>query len=137
MTNESNSAGKQSEDGSVRSSESARPSRVAAVLGATAVAAGAFGAHALVDVLTPDRLDTWNTAARYQLIHAVALLALSGFDVRRRGRVAALWTAGTLIFSGSLYLLCLSGIGVLGAITPIGGVLLIAGWCALALPPRA
>ncbi len=108
----------------------------AAIIGALGVAAGAFGAHALADTLTPQRLDTWNTAARYQLIHAVALLALLGASSSRVGLVARLWIVGVLVFSGTLYALCLSGVGALGAITPIGGVLLIAGWVCLALPSR-
>ena len=105
---------------------------VAAVLGATGVAAGAFGAHAIADSLSPSRLETWETAARYQLIHAVALLALAA----SRGHVGGLWTGrlwttGTLIFSGSLYALCLLDLSALGAIAPIGGLLLIAGWISL------
>lgn len=108
--------------------------RWAGALGALGVAAGAFGAHGLRDVLTPERLETWNTAARYELLHAVALAALgAGWDrVGRPGRVATAWIVGVLVFSGTLYALCLSGVGVLGAITPIGGVALIVGWALLA-----
>lgn len=108
--------------------------RLAAALGATAVAFGAFGAHGLKERLeASDSVATWETAAHYHLVHAVALLgcaALSATGTRVR-LATALLTAGTLIFSGTLYILCLTGQKWLGAITPIGGVLLIAGWLAL------
>lgn len=112
----------------------ARPSgsAVAAVLGATAVAAGAFGAHALDGHVTAARLGTWEVAARYQLVHAVVLLilALSPYAVATAlsARVIA---AGTGIFAGSLYLLVLLDQPWLGAVTPIGGLLLIGGWASL------
>jgi uncharacterized membrane protein YgdD (TMEM256/DUF423 family) len=107
----------------------------AALLGATAVAAGAFGAHALVDAIPPERLETWRTAASYQLVHAVLLasLAVHG-DPRPWAR--RLLTGGVLVFAGTLYLLVLLDLPVLGAITPIGGASLIAGWAALAFAPR-
>jgi uncharacterized membrane protein YgdD (TMEM256/DUF423 family) len=101
-----------------------------------AVAAGAFGAHALRDTLTPDRLDTWKVAASYQLIHAVALVALGASGRLTTGLGvwgAVLLVAGCLIFSGSLYALCLSGIGKLGAITPLGGLAFISGWVLIAV----
>ena len=104
-----------------------------ALLGAIGVALGAFGAHALADRLTDARLSTFETAARYQLVHALAIVAaaLVGGD---RARVAgALFAAGVLLFSGSLYALALTGIRVLGAIAPIGGACFIAGWVLLAL----
>lgn len=105
--------------------------RIAAILGATAVALGAFGAHGLADMLTETgRLDVWKTAALYHLAHAVVLLAL-GLSGKPCKLPALLILIGTLIFSGSLYALCLTQVGVLGAITPIGGTLLIAGWLAL------
>lgn len=103
----------------------------AAFLGATAVAAAAFGAHGLQDVLSAERLETWGTAARLQLVHAVALLALVAVPVRAKWP-ALLWIFGTFVFSGSLYALCLTGVSKLGAVTPIGGVSLIAGWTSLA-----
>lgn len=101
-----------------------------AVMGALAVGLGAFGAHGLKQHVTdPHLLDVWETAARYHLIHAVAVLALS---LHGRGRLSVrLWTAGVVVFSGSLYLMTLTGARWLGAITPIGGVLLILGWLAL------
>lgn len=97
-----------------------------------AVAAGAFGAHGLQGVLTASRLETWETAARYQMYHALALLFL-GLAAARRP--AARWSGpgillfgGTVVFSGSLYALALTGVGVLGAVAPIGGAALLAGW---------
>ena len=100
-------------------------------LGALAVALGAFGAHALQDTLTPERLETWNTAVTYQIWHVFALLLSvllsSTFSVNLRG-VCYLFISGIIIFSGSLYALCLTDISILGAITPIGGLCFIAGW---------
>ena len=107
-----------------------------AILAGTAVAAGAFGAHALQGRVDPRMLDTFATGARYQMFHAIALLAVAWGVVRWPGARIELagWllTAGTVVFSGSLYLMTLTGIRWLGAITPIGGVLLIAGWTVLA-----
>lgn len=104
--------------------------RVAAVLGALAVAAGAFGAHGLRDMVTPERLDVWRTGALYHLVHAVVLLGIAS---RPAPRVLpfALLTAGIVLFSGSLYLLVLLDAGWLGAVTPFGGVAFIAGWLAM------
>ena len=110
---------------------------MAAISGALGVAAGAFGAHGLKDRVEERMLDIWSTAAQYQLIHALALLAVALF--LGRSETTALKVAGhaffwgTLIFSGSLYVLALSGVRWLGAITPIGGALLIGGWIALLL----
>ncbi|MDP2315377.1 MAG: DUF423 domain-containing protein [Pseudomonadota bacterium] len=105
--------------------------RLAAVLGATAVAAGAFGAHALQDRVTPERLDTWHTASSYHLLHAVALLALS-LSPKPYRLPSVLFVVGILLFSGSLYTLVLLDLPVLGAVTPLGGVCFIAGWLSLA-----
>lgn len=105
--------------------------KLAGVLGFLGVTLGAFGAHALKARLTPDMLAIWQTAVLYHLLHAVALLALalygksSGTDVRW-GALA--FTAGITVFSGSLYALALSGIKVLGAVTPLGGLAFLAGW---------
>ena len=115
--------------------------RIFAALGAASgfvgVAAGAFGAHGLKAQLTPELLAVFDTAARYQMIHALALLAVAWAIGRWPGRaaVASGWcfVAGTLIFSGSLYLLALTGVRGLGAITPVGGVLFLCGWLLLAL----
>jgi uncharacterized membrane protein YgdD (TMEM256/DUF423 family) len=103
---------------------------IAAVNGALAVAAGAFAAHALKARLTPDMLAIWETGARYHMMHALAmgLAALAGSR-----RSPPLFLGGIVLFSGSLYGLALSGMTWLGAITPLGGVLLIAGWVCLAL----
>lgn len=107
--------------------------RVAGVIGALGVMAGAFGAHALRGMVTEARLETWETAARYHLIHAVVLVVLSLIPTLRP-LTSRLILAGMFIFSGSLYTLVLSDVPWLGAITPIGGVLLIAGWLSLAFP---
>jgi uncharacterized membrane protein YgdD (TMEM256/DUF423 family) len=106
------------------------------LLGLIGVATGAFGAHALRNYLTPDLLAIWETAVRYQLVHALALLATAWASTR--WPVAAvtvagwLFFAGTVVFSGSLYILCLSGLRWLGAVTPIGGAAFLAGWGCLA-----
>lgn len=112
--------------------------RTAAVLGGLAVALGAFGAHGLKERLTPDMLFTFEIGVRYHMYHALALLALAlapqGLWSSTGATVAAwAWLAGILIFSGSLYLLALTETRWLGAITPIGGVALLAGWIALAV----
>lgn len=110
----------------------------ATALGALSVMIGAFGAHALRPLLTQtNRLDTFETAVKYQFYHTLALLAvgLLLYHINHTALSVAAWcfVLGILIFSGSLYVLCLSGITWLGAITPIGGTLLIAGWIALLL----
>ena len=101
------------------------------------VAAGAFGAHALKHRLDTDMLAAFETGARYQMYHALAIFLTAWVCSVIPGTLAPLsgWLffAGSLIFSGSLYLLALSGIRLLGAITPIGGVLLLAGWLCLAI----
>lgn len=108
-----------------------------AILALLGVAAGAFGAHALKDRLPPDLLVTFETGARYQLIHALALI-LAGLAAAHlpgsRALDASGWAfvAGIVLFSGSLYALALSGVRVLGAITPFGGVAFMAGWALLA-----
>jgi len=107
---------------------------IASCLGALAVAAGAFGAHGLKARVGADLLDVWQTAAHYHLLHSVALLALALFasiSGRSIHLPASLFGAGILIFSGSLYLLVLTDTRALGAVTPIGGLLLIAGWLSL------
>ena len=107
--------------------------------GALGMAAGAFGAHALKARLAPDMLAIFDTAARTQMLHALALLAAAWAVSRwpgRRARAAGLcFAAGTALFCGSLYLMVATGERSLGAITPVGGVLLIAGWVALLLAP--
>ena len=107
--------------------------RAAAILGLLGVALGAFGAHALKPTLAAfGTADTWQTGIFYQLVHAVALLALAAMD--RASRVLAiLWIGGIVIFSGTLYVLSVTGVLWLGAITPVGGVMLLAGWLLLAI----
>ncbi len=106
--------------------------------GGLAVALGAFGAHGLKSRLAADLLATFETGVRYQMYHALALLAVA-WAVTRWGRsnlpVAAGWlfVTGTVLFSFSLYALALTGVRWLGAITPLGGVALVAGWLCLAL----
>jgi uncharacterized membrane protein YgdD (TMEM256/DUF423 family) len=107
-----------------------------AISGAIAVAAGAFGAHGLRSRLSPEYLAVFETGARYQMFHALALLGAAWTSERSPGAAATaagwLFVAGTVLFSGSLYALTLSGARALGAITPFGGVAFIAGWLALA-----
>ncbi len=102
------------------------------LLGAIGVALGAFGAHGLRHLLTPDQLGVWHTAVEYQMWHAVALLALGAGRVHVARLPVALLTLGVLLFSGSLYLLTLTGIRALGIITPLGGLCMMAAWVALA-----
>jgi len=97
-----------------------------------AVALGAFGTHALGGRLPPDLLATFETGTRYHLTQALGVLALAlaadRWERPALGTAAWLVVAGTVVFSGSLYLLVLTGVRMLGAVTPVGGVLLIAGW---------
>jgi uncharacterized membrane protein YgdD (TMEM256/DUF423 family) len=110
-----------------------------ALFGMLAVAAGAFGAHALDSRLTPDRLDVFETAARYQMYHALALVGVAWASAALAGSPSLtttagwLFVAGTFVFSGSLYLLALGGPRWLGAITPLGGLAFMAGWALLGL----
>jgi uncharacterized membrane protein YgdD (TMEM256/DUF423 family) len=112
---------------------------IAAIFGGLSVAAGAFGAHALKERLSERSLEIFETAAQYQMYHALALLLvallLTQEEFPQPMLVASGWTfiIGILIFSGSLYALSLTGIKVLGAITPLGGAAFIAGWGALAI----
>jgi len=101
-----------------------------------AVALGAFGAHALKARLPTDLLAVFETGVRYQMAHALALLAVAWACTRWPGSAATasgwLFVAGSVLFSGSLYALSLSGVRWLGAITPLGGVAWLAGWLCLA-----
>ena len=107
-----------------------------ALFAGLAVAAGAFGAHGLRGRLDADMLAIFETAARYQMYHALALLAVAWAVVRWPDGAAAAagwcFVAGIAVFCGSLYALALSGVRVLGAITPLGGVAFLAGWALLA-----
>ena len=105
-------------------------------LAGVAVAAGAFGAHGLRDRLAPDMLAVFETAVRYQMYHALGLLAVAWAATRwpeaGAGLAGWLFVAGIALFSGSLYVLALSGVRWLGAITPFGGLCFLAGWGVLA-----
>jgi len=110
---------------------------LAAINGFLAVSLGAFAAHGLKSMLGPDLLATFQTGVQYHMYHALAMLAVgvlvAQFPAQTGLRVAGyLFMAGILLFSGSLYVLALSGIRWLGAITPIGGVAFLAGWATLA-----
>ncbi|HET6413805.1 MAG TPA: DUF423 domain-containing protein [Anaeromyxobacter sp.] len=106
-----------------------------AASGFVSVAAGAFGAHALRTRLAPDLMAVFETAVKYQLAHALALLACGLAMGRGAGLAAVLagffFLLGTVLFSGSLYALALSGVRALGALTPLGGLAFLAGWVAL------
>ncbi len=105
--------------------------------GALAVILGAFGAHTLKATVEPRMLEVFETGARYQMYHALALLAVSHAATRWPGSLTQasgyLFVLGILLFSGSLYAMTLTGIKSLGAITPIGGLCFITGWICLAL----
>jgi len=104
--------------------------------GFLAVGLGAFGAHALKARLSPELLATFEVGVRYQMYHALALLAVGWAATRWPGTAVNasgwLFVAGTLVFSGSLYVLSLTGMRWLGAMTPIGGAAFLAGWLCLA-----
>jgi uncharacterized membrane protein YgdD (TMEM256/DUF423 family) len=109
----------------------------AAVFGFTGVAAGAFGAHALRSTVPPERLATFETGARYLLVHAFALFAVEWFRAAGPDQVTESWAgvcfaAGAVLFSGSLFLLTLTGSRRWGSLTPVGGVVLLIGWGLLA-----
>ena len=109
--------------------------RLGAIMAFLGVSLGAFGAHALAGTLEAnEHVDTWKTAVLYQLVHALALIGLGLLP--ESSRLAA-WSfaAGILLFSGSLYVLSLTGFSKLGMITPLGGVAFLFGWAALALHP--
>jgi uncharacterized membrane protein YgdD (TMEM256/DUF423 family) len=110
---------------------------IGAVSGLLTVALGAFGAHALDGRLSEERLEWFHTAVRWQGLHALAIIAAGLVSGRRYGRFAPaagwLFTLGSVVFCGSLYLLAFSGVRAFGAVTPIGGVLWLAGWAALAM----
>ena len=111
--------------------------RTAAALCFFAVALGAFGAHALKETLMANAMtEVWNKAVLYHFVHALALLVLAALPAASRA-AAGLFVAGIVLFSGSLYLLALTNIKWLGAITPLGGLCFLTGWVCLAVwPPR-
>lgn len=109
---------------------------VGALAGLLAVMAGAFGAHGLRSVVSERSLEVFQTAVNYQMYHALALIAVSlmpplGLSGRLLGAACGFWLAGILLFSGSLYLLVLSGTHWLGPVTPVGGVCFMIGWALL------
>lgn len=112
-----------------------------ALSGLIGVAAGAFGAHALRGRVEDALLAAFETAARYQLVHALALVAVDLIMPRASGKLARiaglLFVAGTVLFCGSLYALALTGVRAWGAVTPFGGLCFMAGWIALAFAVRA
>ena len=118
---------------------SARLAFAGAVIAGICVAGGAFGAHALRGLVAPERLVTFETGVRYGLVHGIAFVALAALAAAHPAiagaarRVGWLWVAGVVVFTGSLTLLVLLDVPVFGAITPIGGVALIAGWALLAV----
>ena len=110
---------------------------IGSILAGLAVVLGAFGAHGLKNMVAPEMINTWEKAVRYQMYHALALLLLA-WAITHWPAGANLWNiggwlflAGVVLFSGSLYLLVLSGIKWLGAITPLGGVAFGLGWLCL------
>src|SRR5690349_2805557 len=109
---------------------------IASVAGFLGVALGAFGAHGLRGKLSPEMLAVFETGVRYNMYHALALVGGALLSARIEGRLltAAGWlfTAGIVLFSGSLYALALTGVTTLGAITPLGGLAFLAGWACLA-----
>ena len=111
--------------------------RLGAALAAAGVALGAFGAHGLRSIVTPERLAVFETGVRYHLVHALAVLAAAGAAYAAPQAAGPRWAGtlfalGVLLFSGSLYLLVWTGVTTWGAVTPFGGLALLAGWVALA-----
>ena len=109
---------------------------IGSLAGVLGVTLGAFGAHGLRGRLSPDMLAVFETGVRYHMYHALAIVLVSALMPRLDGWLihAAGWSfaIGIVLFSGSLYLLAVTGVTVLGAITPIGGLLFLAGWACLA-----
>ncbi|MCC3377552.1 DUF423 domain-containing protein [Cohnella sp. REN36] len=115
--------------------------KIGAAVAGLAVAFGAFGAHSLKETLSADDLAVFETGVRYQMYHGLGLLLVALLGERLASGKLALWSArllliGTVVFSGSLYALTLTGTKWLGAITPIGGVAFLAGWLCLLLAAR-
>jgi uncharacterized membrane protein YgdD (TMEM256/DUF423 family) len=113
--------------------------RVAGAIMFIAVALGAFGAHGLRGRVGPEMIEVWRTAVLYHMVHGLALVAVALAGVARIAWarvVAGLFIAGILIFSGSLYLLVITGQRWLGAITPLGGAAFLGGWAALTASAR-
>ena len=109
------------------------PLLIGALLAALGVLLGAFGAHGLRAGFTPEALGWWQTGVQYQMWQALGLVAIGAARLPRSRLSVWLLALGTLVFSGSLYLLALTGARWLGMVTPVGGVLMIAGWVCFAL----
>lgn len=112
---------------------------IGALFGLVGVGLGAFGAHGLeAQLIERDAVDIWQTAVSYQMWHALALILVGVLGSQKQARNSSGWCfiAGVLIFSGTLYGIGFGGPRWLGAITPIGGLSLLAGWLLLALPPK-
>jgi uncharacterized membrane protein YgdD (TMEM256/DUF423 family) len=107
---------------------------IGGITGLLAIMAGTFGAHGLKEHVTAELLNTFEVGVRYQMYHALAMLACAGL-MPRLGKCAPAaiicWTLGTVVFSGSLYALAITGQRWLGMVTPVGGVLMIVGWALL------
>ena len=114
--------------------------RLGAILAGLAVAAGAFGAHVIRNRVSTRMLEVFETGAHYQIVHALALIAIGLIAMQRSStalNVAGIaFAIGILLFSGSLYALSISGITKLGLITPLGGIAFLVGWTALAVAGR-
>ena len=110
---------------------------IAGLAGAIGVGLGAFGAHGLRSRLSPEMLAVFETGVRYHMYHTLALLLVAVLITRVESRLLPIagwsFTAGIVLFSGSLYVLALSGITILGAVTPFGGLAFLIGWICLAL----
>jgi uncharacterized membrane protein YgdD (TMEM256/DUF423 family) len=109
---------------------------IACFLGLTAVILGAFGAHALKETLTPDQLQSFETAIRYQMYHVLILLFLNTYDrvsEKQKNTISYLFFAGILFFSGSIYLIQLTSVTAASIwfVTPLGGLFLIIGWISM------
>jgi len=114
---------------------------IGAIAALLSVAIGAFGAHMLEGRIPAEDLDVYQTGVHYHMFHALGILLVAALADKLSSRAAALWAArlmliGIVLFSGSLYLLAVTGVKMLGAITPLGGVSFIAGWVCLALGAR-
>ena len=117
-------------------SQSCRFGMLGAFFAATAVGAGAFGAHALKTIVSPSSLAIYETAVRYQMYHAIGLFVVAWLCHETTARWVAkagwLFFVGILLFSGSLYMMALGGIPWMGAVTPLGGLAFVAGWLCIA-----
>lgn len=112
-----------------------------ALNGFLSVALGAFGAHALEGILTPERMSTWETAVRYEMYHAFALVAVGLLKMKFPTSKLLNWAGwlfflGIVLFTGSLFIICLAGITTLGIITPMGGVSFLIGWLLLMIAAK-